>query len=669
MSRSRNSFFSNSSGTNDQQHPLLSREYNSHNGINLRDLSPPSASRATPSPPPEFYRDLRSPTSTNARTISPRPVSEAGSASKMKGNGKAKGRRIQFAAPPPPIAGSVVALGMGGKMGISLDGSRSPSLRGSLVREARRSVGGLKSIGVSVGGSVQVDTLLGLERRERALQAELQMLLDAQGEGLLAGFGGGGGDMRDGSGNSTPTTRSLQRGKDSQGVRSKDGSHMQTIPVRQPKKRTIGLKAARKGLLRDMSELADVKGEEGDLLGEEIERRELCIAKTKDWKIRIEEAKKEIGEFISVDTTIAGSTSLDRERNESTQGKSEEDREIAELRTEERAVANEIRETEDRLLQMKARKNWLGERIKERVNQRESRLSSYRGALKEVESEVQEFLTRPPAIVSISMGDEEGFMALPPKRRTLEIAEEWWNKEINSLQERKLEVEKEKEALEDGAKYWEESVGTVIRFEDELRESMKSGKVGDVDRLKGQIGKMKQVIGKLAETAKVAETKGWNLLVVAIGAELQAFRQGEEILRGALKSMGGEIDDEHDGNDENDETKNDENKDKSINKTTQSQSQSQSKNEQTTVEDDSLKELEKDLARQENVRVVHGRAGAGAGALVNVDRDRDTDREEESDEEKHLEELLVDREAQRHDGHGHRDDGDGDGDDTDHEGF
>ncbi|EDO02093.1 hypothetical protein SS1G_04569 [Sclerotinia sclerotiorum 1980 UF-70] len=456
MSRSRNSFFSNSSGTNDQQHPLLSREYNSHNGINLRDLSPPSASRATPSPPPEFYRDLRSPTSTNARTISPRPVSEAGSASKMKGNGKAKGRRIQFAAPPPPIAGSVVALGMGGKMGISLDGSRSPSLRGSLVREARRSVGGLKSIGVSVGGSVQVDTLLGLERRERALQAELQMLLDAQGEGLLAGFGGGGGDMRDGSGNSTP--------------------YDEIVTTGQPKKRTIGLKAARKGLLRDMSELADVKGEEGDLLGEEIERREMCIAKTKDWKIRIEEAKKEIGEFISVDTTIAGSTSLDRERNESTQGKSEEDREIAELRTEERAVANEIRETEDRLLQMKARKNWLGERIKERVNQRESRLSSYRGALKEVESEVQEFLTRPPAMVSISMGDEEGFMALPPKRRTLEIAEEWWNKEINSLQERKLEVEKEKEALEDGAKYWEESVGTVIRFEDELRESMKSGK-------------------------------------------------------------------------------------------------------------------------------------------------------------------------------------------------
>ncbi|KAF7856060.1 hypothetical protein EAF04_010015 [Stromatinia cepivora] len=626
MSRSRNSFFSNSSGTNDQQHPLLSREYDPHNGINLRDLSSPSTSRATPSPPPEFYRDIRSPASTSARTISPRPVSEAGSASRMKGNGKAKGRRIQFAAPPPPIVGSVVGLGRGGKMGMSLDGSRSPSLRGSLVREVRGGVGALKSMGSSVGGSIQIDTLLGLERRERALQAELQMLLDAQGEGLLQGFGGGGGEMGDGSGSSTPTTRSLQRGKDRQGGRSKDGAHMQTIPVRQPKKRTIGLKAARKGLLRDMGELADVKGEEGDLLGEEIKRREMCIAKTKDWKIRIEEAKREIGEFISVDTINSGSTSLDREGNESTQGESEEDREIAELRTEERAVANEIRETEDRLLQMKARKNWLGERIKERVNQRESRLSSYRGALKEVESEVQEFLTRPPVMVSISMGNEEGFMTLPPKRRTLDMAEEWWNKEINSLQERKLEVEKEKEALEDGAKYWEESVGTVIQFEDELRESMKSGKVGDVDGLKGQIGKMKQVIKKLAQTAQVAETKGWNLLVIAIGAELQAFRQGEEILRGALKSMGGEIVD-----DDNDDEKNDgKDEHESINKNAEIQSQSVDESTTTTTDDDGLKELEKDLAMQENL-FVHGRVLASG------------DREEESDEEKHLEELLVDR--------------------------
>ncbi|KAI9650456.1 hypothetical protein NHQ30_000471 [Ciborinia camelliae] len=642
MSRSRNSFFSNSSGTNDQKHPLLPRGYDPHNDVNLRDLSSPSASRATPSPPPEFYRDIRSPTSTGARTVSPRPVSESGSPSKIKGNGKARGRRIQFAAPPPPIVGSVAGMGRGGKMGMSLDGSRSPGLKGSLVREGKGVVGILKGTGNSVGGSGQIDTLLGLERREKALQAELQMLLDAQGEGLLHGFvgGGGGGEERDGSGSSTPTARSLQRDRNSEGGRSKDGANMRTIPIRQPKKKVVGLRGARKGLLRNMGELVDIKGEEGDLLAEEIKRREICITKTEDWKIRIEEVKTEIGEFISADTQKTGSISLDGDGHESTQGKSEEDREIAELRTEERAVENEIRETEDRLLQMKARRNWLGDRIRERVNQRESRLSSYRGALREVEAEVQEFLTRPPVMVSIGMGNEEGFMALAPKRRTLEMAEEWWRKEITSLGARKVEVEKEKEALEEGARYWEESVETVMEFEDELREKMKSGGVGDVDGLKREIARMQVVIGKLRATVQVAERKGWNLLVCAVGAELQAFQQGKEILRDALKAMGGIFDDDDDDdNDDDDDDGRKDSRDESgginINNTN---AERRSVGESTT--DDGLKELETDLARQESL-LVDGRASVGG--------------EEESDEEKHLKELLVD--------HG------GDTDHEDHEGF
>ncbi|TGO72383.1 hypothetical protein BELL_0461g00080 [Botrytis elliptica] len=649
MSRSRNSFFSNSSGTNDQNHPLLSSVYDPHNDVRLRDLSSPSASRATPSPPPEFYRDMRSPTSASARTLSPRPISESGSASKFKGNGKAKGRRIQFAAPPPPIVGSVAGLG---NIGRSLDGSGSSHLRGSVVREGR-GVGILKSVGSAVGSSAQNDSLLGLERRERALQAELQMLLDAQSEGLMQGFGGGG-NREEHSGSSTPTTRSLQRDRDRQGGRSTEGAHVRTIPVRQPKRKSIGLRGSRKGLLRNMGLLADVKVEEDELLTEEIKRREMCIAKTKDWKIRIDEVKREIGEFVSADITNNRVSSPNEESHQSPHAsKSEEDREIAELRTEERAVENEIRETEDRLLQMKARRSWLADRINERVNQRESRLSSYRGALREVESEVQEFLTRPPAMVSISMGSEEGFMTLPPKRRTLEMAEEWWSKEINSLQARKLEVQKEKEALEDGAKLWEESVKTVVNFEDELRENMKSSKVGDIEGFKMQIVKMKKVIGKLAETERIAESKGWNLLVVAVGAELQAFIQGEEILRDALGSSGGGvlgddlaiekkmIEKDHD--------------ERSID-TDMEVRTTHSGDGESATDDDGLRELEAEFARQE--RREGGMLGEGriGGDGVGGDGDGDAD-VEESDEEKHLRELMV--------GHSRGDEEN----DTDHEGF
>ncbi|KAF7894587.1 uncharacterized protein EAF01_010038 [Botrytis porri] len=662
MSRSRNSFFSNSSGTNDQKHPLLSSVYDPHNDVNLRDLSSPSASRATPSPPPEFYRGMRSPTSASAsaRTLSPRPISESGSASKFKGNGKAKGRRIQFAAPPPPIVGSVAGLG---NIARSLDGSGSSHMRGSVVREGR--VGILKSVGSAVGSSAQNDSLLGLERRERALQAELQMLLDAQSEGLMQGFGGGS-NGEEHSGSSTPTTRSLQRDRDRQGGRSTEGAHMRTIPVRQPKRKSVGLRGSRKGLLRNMGLLADVKVEEGELLTEEIKRREMCIAKTKDWKIRIDEVKREIGEFVSADITNTRISSPNEESHQSPNAsKSEEDREIAELRTEERAVENEIRETEDRLLQMKARRTWLGDRINERVNQRESRLSSYRGALREVESEVQEFLTRPPAMVSICMGNEEGFMALPPKRRTLEMAEEWWSKEINSLQARKLEVQKEKDALEDGAKLWEETVKLVVAFEDELRENMKSGKVGDVEGLKMQIVKMKKVSGKLYELERIARSKGWNLLVVAVGAELQAFIQGEEILRGAFgSSVGGDRghgeDDDYNRDVEIDVEKKEikkDNDERSIDTDVELRT-THSRDEESMTDDDGLKELEAEFARQE--RREGGMLGEGR---VSVDReggagDEDVDVDvEESDEEKHLRELMV--------GHSRGDEEN----DTDHEGF
>lgn len=635
MSRSRHSFFSNSSGVNESKHPLLSREYDSHNDVHLHDLPSPSASRASrasrasPSPPPEFYRDLRSPTSPSARTISPRPISESGSLSKMKGDRKVEGRRIQFTAPPPPIIGSVMGLGRGG---ISLDGSVHPNMRGSLVMEGRGVVGSLKSDGSSVGATGQLDNLLGLERRERALQAELQMLLDTQAEGLLQGFGGGGCDREEGSGSSTPTARSIQRSRDRQGNGSKDGQHIRAVPIRQPKKKTIGLRGARKWLLRDMGELVDVKGEEGDLLDEEMKTREVCMAKLEDWKTRIGEVKREIGEFVSSDIQSIGTptSSLPSGSHESPHNKSE-DRELFEFRTEERAVENEIREMEDRLLQMKARKNWLRERIKERVNQRESRLSSYRGALREVEVEVQEFLSRPPVMVSMSMGNEEGFMTLPPKRRTLEMAEEWWSKEIISIRARKVAVEKERVALEEGARYWEECMEVVMGFEDDLKDKMRNGQVGDVNGLKRQIGNMREVIRKLDDTARVAEKKGWNLLVAAVGAELQAFQQGEEILRGALKGMGGDIDLDPAENSVNQQKKNGD------------QEHHENNNTDTDIltddsTDDALRELEADLAIRKSL-LVEGRA--------DVDRDEHSDehreQDQESDEEFHLKELLVDR--------------------------
>ena len=355
-----------------------------------------------------------------------------------------------------------------------------------------------------------------------AIQNDFQSLLDAQSVGLVRGFGGDiGQDGSSDAGSSTPTSRSMQ-------TSSARGRSRGITPVRQPKGKVVGLRGARRGLFRDMEQLVAVKSEEERVLSAEIERREDVLRRVESWETRIKIVKRQ----------LSGSH---RSGDDEPGVVDEESREIAELKNEERAVANEIREMEDRLAQMKARKLWLGDRIKEGVNRRESRLSSYHGTLREVESEVKEFLKRPPIPISIIMGDEESFMALPAHRRTLEMAREWWSKEVFRLEGRKAEVEKEKLALEKGARMWEESAQIVMDFEDDLRKQMASNQVQGAEILREQIGRMGRVIKRLGENVRSAEEKGWNLLICAIGAELEAFREGESILKDAQKSIAGDL--------------------------------------------------------------------------------------------------------------------------------
>ncbi|CZT10948.1 uncharacterized protein RAG0_15262 [Rhynchosporium agropyri] len=516
---SRSSIFSRSSRDSS---PLLGQHTNA---VLLQNLAPsphsPTSHQdrpSSPSPPPSFYADARpSPSPSPSRT---------------------KARRIQFAAPPPPIASSILLpsqqnstyhtasssfVGSGAYDGTSGNGGRSVSPR-------------LKRGGGGPGG---VDPLLGLERRERAIQNDLQALLDAQSAGLVQGFGGDVGvgvDVCSDAGSSTPTSNGRSMYK-SESRRNSGG----IVPVRQPKKKVVGLRGARRGLLRDMEELVSIKKEEVGILEAEVERRKVVLERVAGWEGRIEGVREQLAGYSDLQSMNADTG------HEVGGAGGEEAQEIAELRTEERAVDSEILEMEDRLAQMRARKQWLGERIKESVNRREARLSSYRGALREVESEVKDFLRRPPIPASIVMGDEEGFTALPAGRRTLGMAKEWWDKEISQLKTRQEEVEKERDALEEGAKMWTDSVKVVVDFEDDLRKQMAGNDAQDPEMLRRQITKMRGVINTLSATLNIAEERGWNLLICAVAAELEAFKEGEEILKGAL---GATMDDEAIGHEE-----------------------------------------------------------------------------------------------------------------------
>lgn len=461
----------------------------------------------SPSPPPSFYRD--------GANTKPDSQVESGNFGSSSSRSPRPTRRIQFAAPPPPILSSVLLP--------------PPRAIDGTARQGQTDAAASVVFGRSAGAirrDTGVDPLIVLERRERAIQQHLQVLLDAQSAGLLHGFGGGGGDGESDAGSSTPTSRSMigNAGRRDSGSDGRSGGNRGVVPIRQPKVKSISLRGARRGLIKDIGELVSVKDEELNLLDGEIEQRDKALLQVDTWEKQIEALRGQLsGEVMSKEET-------------------EDDREVTTLQHEERALETEIREMEDRLAAMQARKNWLGGRIMEGVNRREARLSSYKGALREAESETKQFLKRPPIKPSILMGGDQGFTALPIGRRTLSIAKDWWGKEVETLQARKEEVDIEREALEAGAQLWDESIGIVVDFENDLRKQMLSQESPGADGLVKQISKMEHVIEKLEASMRVAEEKGWNLLICALGAELEAFKQGEGILKGALAAAGGELD-------------------------------------------------------------------------------------------------------------------------------
>ncbi|KAL2194985.1 pyruvate kinase [Corynascus similis CBS 632.67] len=162
------------------------------------------------------------------------------------------------------------------------------------------------------------------------------------------------------------------------------------------------------------------------------------------------------------------------------------------------------------------------------------------------------------------------FLRLRPERRTAEMAREWWEKEVAMLERRKREVDKERTALEQGVEVWREAVKLVSEFEAELRSQIRdNGKAETNSKVKGknkegepasppppeqlmyaQLDRMRVVMAGLEERLHVAEENGWNLLICAIGAELEAFRQAENMLQEALRAAGFDV--EHDDGEQGD---------------------------------------------------------------------------------------------------------------------
>lgn len=468
---------------------------------------------------------------------------------------------VLFDGPPPPIARSVLL-------------SKNDANETSPIPKRNRQQSSHQNIASSLMniGSVFLDNhrnrqqaqyqptpdsiWQNLRRREKAMEDNLQQVLDMQAAALGGELGRGSrtaGEEFDGhsdAGSSTPTATFYSTAtSESKIMRSLNLPTSSTpsgnvIPVRQPAKsrRPPGIRTARHSLLRSMSALADFKAEEDACISSAISQRKTALARIRKLAASQQTLRSEL-------------QALDEDEEEPL-GK-----ELKDLQSERTSLAEEIKHLEERLVGLRNKRRWVDRRIEDVGNRREAGLSGYKGALKEVEADIDIFVRRPsikpldrglwasqngrsePSDAAETSPGGEEFLRLIPERRTLDMARAWWETEILVLENRRNAVDRDREALESGEHLWGEIIDLVTDYETGIvdlmngRGATRKGKerAPSPDDITGQLlEKMSTVISALKEKFKVSEENEWNLLVCAIGAELDAFEEAERVLRRGL---------------------------------------------------------------------------------------------------------------------------------------
>jgi len=284
--------------------------------------------------------------------------------------------------------------------------------------------------------------------------------------------------------------------------------------------RKISLHAARAGILRSLQELAIVKEQESTIFSSEIALRTYILD-----GITATEAKKE-----GIQGTV---TAIESDPHT---GRSA----ITALEREEREVEAEIVATENRLMELKTRLGTVKRIREERANKLEARLSSWQAALREVEKGAAERWLDSGK----SIRNRTGVYALPRQRRTLQMVREEVEAAKVEIEGSWKEVERERSACIEGGQMWEKVCQTVEEVEKRLTAEVGKDKLGEADNgvdgrvMESMLAHLDTAISTLSAQLAVAEPKDWKLLVCSIGAELEALREGKDMLESALVQSG-----------------------------------------------------------------------------------------------------------------------------------
>lgn len=349
------------------------------------------------------------------------------------------------------------------------------------------------------------DDLLALQRRARHLEQQLQELLDAQSDGLISGLVGNDSNIPDdviSNGSTTPTVSSVR--SSSRSADNDENAH--TLP----RKKKIGLTAARRGIHKRIQQLASVKAEELNYLDEDLNDLNEIVSRTDTWTKKRARLEKKIRDIEKGDGSA--------ERAEA-------------LRTEASSLEREIRQKEEELASLKSRHRSVLREIENGENTVEARLSSYKASLTILDKDVANFLARKPDTNHVSLSTSS-YLSLPPRRRTLDMAHDFWSEEHTRLINKCEEVDIERAALDEGAVLWNDVVRRIINFESTLQDMMQQ-KPRSLSPSK-VLEKMDATVKYLEEKVDLVRERDWNLLFIAINAELEAFKQGKDMLEEAL---------------------------------------------------------------------------------------------------------------------------------------
>jgi len=354
------------------------------------------------------------------------------------------------------------------------------------------------------------DPLLYVERQSKHIQSNLQILIDAQSEGLLSGLARPQPDNTlDGSFTSTS-------------LRASQARSPPRPPARQSSAKKIGLRAARQGIFQSIYDLLKLREEEREIISSQTDERDNALDD-------IESFSSKRGGLEEAISTIH----TNRENQRAKQ-----------LEEEARDLETDIHELETRLYEMKAKHRHLVSEISKAKNSVDAKLSSYTESMSLLQSNIRNYLRNPP-VQPLSHMSNSSFHSLNPKRRTLEIAREHWKSEREDLQRRQREVDAEILALEEGGGVWKQAMADVSGFEKRLRANMRHY-IELQERAADSNGGQKEdtmeevavnVAGDLDKTTRRleahlehAEDKDWKLLVCCIAAELEALREAGKML-------------------------------------------------------------------------------------------------------------------------------------------